>query len=157
MAAWGPDDPLARAAELTLSGSQTDFPVLDADEVVGILTQADLVRGLSEYGESSAVSETMHREFHTAGPREMIEPMFLRFQSVLGDRGARRSSARKGGGGPDADLGASADRRRARHAAVAKKLTGGFRAGVPAPNRLGGLTLDSVEAHPRTRRRTGAR
>ena len=124
-----PDDPLARAAELTLSGSQTDFPVLDADEVVGILTQADLVRGLSEYGESSSVSATMHREFHTASPREMIEPVFLRlqashcgtipvldqrrlvglvnaenvgeflrFQSVLGERGARRSSVREGGG-----------------------------------------------------------
>ena len=118
------DDPLARAVELTLSGSQTDFPVLDAGVVVGVLTQADLVRGLAQHGENSAVSATMHREFQTAGPGEMIEPVFLRlqashcgtipvldrrrlvglvnaenvgeflrFQSVLAERGARRSPA----------------------------------------------------------------
>jgi Zn-dependent protease len=38
-----PRDPLARATERILAGSQQDFPVLDNGQVVGILTRHDLI------------------------------------------------------------------------------------------------------------------
>jgi Zn-dependent protease len=37
-----PQDALRRAVDLLLSGSQHDFPVLDGERVVGVLTRADL-------------------------------------------------------------------------------------------------------------------
>jgi hypothetical protein len=58
-AVLAPSDPLARAVELTLSGTQKDFPVLDGDHIAGVLTQAAVLRGLSELGPSGRVEAVM--------------------------------------------------------------------------------------------------
>ena len=42
-----PRDPIGRAAELILSGSQTDFPVLENKTVNGVLTRKDILAALS--------------------------------------------------------------------------------------------------------------
>jgi len=42
-----PDDPLAHAVEQILAGFQHDFPVVEADRVVGVLTRTDLFRALA--------------------------------------------------------------------------------------------------------------
>jgi Zn-dependent protease len=57
-----PGDPLARAVELTLAGSQKDFPVIEEgrDALLGVLTQEGLVRALSEGGPSAPVGPAMH-------------------------------------------------------------------------------------------------
>jgi Zn-dependent protease len=55
------DDRLSHAVELTLNGSQKDFPVLNGEEVVGILTQADLLSGLTANGEAASVADWMQR------------------------------------------------------------------------------------------------
>jgi Zn-dependent protease/CBS domain-containing protein len=67
-----PTDPLSRAVGLTLSTSQSDFPVVDGNErVVGLLTMDDLLRGLHE-APGSPVGQVMHRQFPTARPDETI-------------------------------------------------------------------------------------
>ncbi len=45
-----PSATLARAVELTLQGSQQDYPVVEAERVVGMLTQAGMLKGLSRAG-----------------------------------------------------------------------------------------------------------
>ena len=52
-----PDDPLARAIDLTLSGTQKDFPVLDGERIAGVLTQAGILRGLRDLGPQGRVAE----------------------------------------------------------------------------------------------------
>ena len=42
-----PDDTLARAVELTLEGTQRDFPVVEDDRVVGVLRQNDMLAALA--------------------------------------------------------------------------------------------------------------
>jgi Zn-dependent protease len=54
-----PADPLSRAVELTLSGTQKDFPVLDGERIAGVLTQHAILRGLNEYGPSGHVGRAM--------------------------------------------------------------------------------------------------
>ncbi len=54
-----PSDPLSRAVELTLAGSQKDFPVLEGDVLRGVLTQDALVRGLSARGAGAPVETVM--------------------------------------------------------------------------------------------------
>ncbi|MCB1354730.1 MAG: site-2 protease family protein [Rhodobacteraceae bacterium] len=54
-----PDDPLSHAVELTLSGTQKDFPVLDGPRIAGALTQAGILRGLRDHGLEGRVSEVM--------------------------------------------------------------------------------------------------
>jgi len=76
-----PQDTLASAVDLILSGSQQDFPVVENSRVVGILTRSDLVAGLAKQGQQSAVELVMRREFQTADSSEMLEPVFNRLQS----------------------------------------------------------------------------
>lgn len=52
-------DNLGHAADLLLSGSQHDFPVLEGEELVGILTRRRLLEGLAQDGRNPYVSEVM--------------------------------------------------------------------------------------------------
>ncbi len=54
-----PDDPLSRAVDLTLSGTQKDFPVLDGERIAGVLTQSATLRGLRDLGPGGAVAKVM--------------------------------------------------------------------------------------------------
>jgi Zn-dependent protease len=68
-----PTDPLSRAVDITLAGFQQDFPVMDDARLLGVLTYGDVLRGLAERGKSSAVQETMRRDFETTNPSEPLE------------------------------------------------------------------------------------
>jgi len=57
--ALAPDDSLGRGVQLTLDGSQKDFPVVRDGEVVGVLRQADLLRGLHDHGKLCRVDQVM--------------------------------------------------------------------------------------------------
>jgi Zn-dependent protease/CBS domain-containing protein len=73
-------DTLADAVRLTLRGSQHDFPVVDRGRVTGILTGADLLAGLADYGQEHPVTAVMRREFLLAESTEMLEILFQRLQ-----------------------------------------------------------------------------
>ena len=72
------DDQMLRAVQLTLAGSQKDFPVLYNGELVGILRQEDMLRGLHEIGPGARVGEAMQTGFMTAHVGEMVETVFKR-------------------------------------------------------------------------------
>ena len=76
-----PDVPLSRAIELTLSGSQKEFPVLLNEVVVGVLTQSDLLKGLQAGGEQSQVGDWMQREVQSADIDEPLEKVLERLQN----------------------------------------------------------------------------
>ena len=73
-----PSSTLAQAIELTLSGTQKDFPVIDDGRVIGVLVQKDLLGGLAQRGPHVPVSEVMRREFETVEASEMLETAFQR-------------------------------------------------------------------------------
>jgi Zn-dependent protease/CBS domain-containing protein len=54
-----PDDRLAQAIELTLAGTQKDFPVLDGERIAGVVAQAAILRGLRDLGPEGRVAEVM--------------------------------------------------------------------------------------------------
>jgi Zn-dependent protease len=73
------DDQLIRAVQLTLAGSQKDFPVIAHDgRLVGVLRQEDMLRGLHEQGPGARVSDAMQTEFLTAELGEMVETVLQR-------------------------------------------------------------------------------
>jgi Zn-dependent protease len=76
-----PTDTLQRAMDHVLAGFQHDFPVLEAGRVIGVLTRADLVKGLSERGREAPVATVMTPSFETAESSEMAEGAFQRLQS----------------------------------------------------------------------------
>lgn len=76
-----PDDPLARAIKLTMAGSQKEFPVLVDGEMIGVLGQADLLKGLQAQGEQSRTGDWMQRDIHSADINEPLEKVLERLQS----------------------------------------------------------------------------
>jgi CBS domain-containing protein len=58
-----PDDPVSRAADLTLESFQADFPVCDGGEIVGLLTHTDIVRALKMRRPDTPIREVMQTEF----------------------------------------------------------------------------------------------
>jgi Zn-dependent protease/CBS domain-containing protein len=58
-ATLAPGDRLARAVELTLAGTQKDFPVVEDGRVLGVVTQAAILRGLRDRGPDGGVAELM--------------------------------------------------------------------------------------------------
>ena len=73
---------LQDAAKLILDGSQHDFPVMWGDRVMGILTRANLLAGLSQHGPDQLVTTVMQREFETAEANEMLEAVLTRLATA---------------------------------------------------------------------------
>lgn len=81
-----PHDLLSRAVELTIAGSQQDFPVVDANgRPIGLLTQPQLFAALSQTGATQPTATVMDSDFDIARPEEQIGPVLERLRA----RGAR--------------------------------------------------------------------
>jgi Zn-dependent protease len=76
-----PTEPLSRAVELTLSGSQKDFPIVVDDSFIGVLTQADLLKGLQAQGETARVGDWMQRDIQSADVDEPLDTVLERLQT----------------------------------------------------------------------------
>ena len=72
------NDSLDRAIELTLAGSQRDFPVVDNGRILGILTQPDLLKALSARDQYPTVTTAMQDNFVTVDSLEMLETAFAK-------------------------------------------------------------------------------
>jgi Zn-dependent protease/CBS domain-containing protein len=64
---------LETAAEMLLAGAQHDFPVMNGDEVLGLLTREKIAEGLATEGPSGYVAGHMIRDFRTANPFMPLE------------------------------------------------------------------------------------
>jgi Zn-dependent protease len=77
----GPADPLAHVTGKILAGTQQDFPVLEGEQVVGILTRHDLLVELAKRGPDVPVADVMQTKFETVDAADMLESAFRRLQS----------------------------------------------------------------------------
>lgn len=78
--ALGVRDPLSRAIQHIMAGFQEDFPVVEGDKVVGILTRKRLLEGLGRDGAVGEVGTHMVRDFRTAFLWETTSEAFQRLQ-----------------------------------------------------------------------------
>lgn len=76
-----PSDPLSRAVNEVLGGFQQDFPVVDGDAVVGVLTRSDMVKALTQHGPEARVGDVMQRVFEVAEPSEELETALARLRA----------------------------------------------------------------------------
>jgi len=75
-----PRDPLSRMAQLILAGSQHDFPVIDEDRVVGVVTRDDFLAALTQHGQNIAISAVMRSDPPAVDSYEMVENALVRIQ-----------------------------------------------------------------------------
>jgi Zn-dependent protease/predicted transcriptional regulator len=69
---------LGEVARLVLSGSQPDYPVVEAGTVVGLLERRQLLDGLSRLGPDAPVSEVMCRQFPLIEADDLVESLLSR-------------------------------------------------------------------------------
>ena len=74
-----PQDSLDHAVELILSGSQQDFPVVEAGRVIGVLSRTDLFAALARHT-ANTVEQIMRRDFQIVDSHEMLEDSFRMLQ-----------------------------------------------------------------------------
>jgi CBS domain-containing protein len=75
-----PSDRLDRVVSLILAGSQQDFPVVQDDQFVGVLTRDDFIRALSEHGQNTPVTDVIRRNIPSVDSHEMVESALMRLQ-----------------------------------------------------------------------------
>ena len=73
-----PNDTLDAALQHVLGGFQHDFPVVDGDRVIGVLTQRALLTGLAKQGTASKVGDSMEQSFRVAEPNEPVQAAIAR-------------------------------------------------------------------------------
>lgn len=74
-----PEDSLEHVSQLILNGSQQDFPVLDGERVVGVITRDQLMKALA-LEDRPLVKDVMHRDIVLAHASDMLETAFQRLQ-----------------------------------------------------------------------------
>ncbi len=75
------NDTISKAADLTLSTAQSDFPVLEwgTNKVVGVLGEKELVGGLQKQGGATPVREVMVTTYPAINPDE---PLYLALEKM---------------------------------------------------------------------------
>jgi Zn-dependent protease len=76
------DEPLQRAVELLMSGTQQDFPVLENGSPIGILTRADLIVALQTLGARATAREAVRRGVGAVDAGEPLEQVFQRMREA---------------------------------------------------------------------------
>ncbi|MBI3539280.1 MAG: site-2 protease family protein, partial [Candidatus Eisenbacteria bacterium] len=73
-------DPLRHAVARLMAGSQQDFPVLEGDVPIGLLTRAELLMGLQRSGPETPVGDVVARDQLTAEAGEPLEEALRRMR-----------------------------------------------------------------------------
>jgi Zn-dependent protease len=80
--ALSPDDSLGAAADELLAGAQEDFPVLEHEQLVGILPRNRLIKALAEDGPDVAVRSVMRRDCPVADEHNTLEDTFEKIREA---------------------------------------------------------------------------
>lgn len=76
-----PRDSLSQVVALILSGSQHDFPVVDATgRVTGVLERDAFMKALTEHGQSAPVMDFIRRDLPEVDSYDMLEGALMRLQ-----------------------------------------------------------------------------
>jgi Zn-dependent protease/CBS domain-containing protein len=76
-----PHDTLDHVVTILLAGTQHDFPVVDQDRVVGILTRSALLAALAAGPRDTPVASVMQTDFQVVDGYEMMDAAFAKLQA----------------------------------------------------------------------------
>ena len=81
----GSDDSLKHAADLTLAGTQKDFPVVSDGILEGVLRQTDLFKALSKQGAQATVASIISKDASTVESTEMLDTVVTKLSECRCD------------------------------------------------------------------------
>ena len=68
----GTDTKLSKVLEMIFHSHQEDFPVIDSGTLVGIVTRADIISAIHQFGVEKTVKDIMIKNFPSAGPLDSL-------------------------------------------------------------------------------------
>jgi CBS domain-containing protein len=71
-----PGETLERTVQLLQNTQEQGFVVVENDQVQGVLTRKELIKGLSEYGNTSPVSHVMRKDFVIVTPDMPLQQVY---------------------------------------------------------------------------------
>lgn len=71
-----PNDSLEKAVQILLDGKEQDFLVATDGKVQGVLSRKELIQGLSAFGKSSPVRNSMRTDFTILSPEMSLQDVF---------------------------------------------------------------------------------
>ncbi|HLK61316.1 MAG TPA: site-2 protease family protein [Chthonomonadaceae bacterium] len=74
---------LKEAAETLIAGSQHDFPIMNGDEVIGILSRSALIRGFTTEDTDNYVTSFMERDFTWVRPEADLQSVLPQISTDL--------------------------------------------------------------------------
>lgn len=77
---FSPLEPLSSAMRELLAGQQQDFPVIEDDRIVGMLTRTDLLAAIAEGKQDVAIGQVMRSDVRTVDEGEMLDSTFQRMR-----------------------------------------------------------------------------
>ncbi|MHC4447515.1 MAG: site-2 protease family protein [Planctomycetota bacterium] len=75
-----PEDSLSTALDELLAGEQEDFPVVEDAMLVGLLTRADLLKGVADRGRDAPVRDVMRRDCRPVEETDTLDRTFDRMR-----------------------------------------------------------------------------
>jgi Zn-dependent protease len=70
------NDPIGRAIDFVLAGSQQDFPVLADGKVIGVLVRGDLFAALEKNGREHPIADFVRRDLAAVEDSDMLDRIF---------------------------------------------------------------------------------
>ena len=75
-----PEEPLSSVIGELVAGGQQDFPVMDEDRLVGMLTRKDLLAAIAEGKHAVPIADVMRRDCRMVDEAEMLDNTFQRMR-----------------------------------------------------------------------------
>ena len=88
-----PDESLGEAARLLVTTGQSELPIVDHGETIGVLTRTDVATGIKDVGAQAPIAKAPHHDAITVAPQEPLEGVYDRLAhepnaiAVVIDRG----------------------------------------------------------------------
>lgn len=76
------NDSLEKIVDILLNGQEHEFAVVQGDEVVGILTRKELIRGLTNLGKNAPVQQVMRTDYKTLAPKMKLQDVYQQMMTT---------------------------------------------------------------------------
>ncbi len=73
-----PEYPVGAALQYASQGYQHDFPVVEGEHIIGVVTRQGLIEGLSSHGGGTPVRDVMRTDMCQAAPQESLADVYVR-------------------------------------------------------------------------------
>lgn len=74
-------DTIGKAGKLLLEGQEREFLIQQNNEIIGVVGQADIIRGIKKFGQNSPVTNILRKDFLLLNPEMELQDIYLKMMT----------------------------------------------------------------------------